>query len=112
MLKHQNKAVFWIILILIQAMKVQSGPIACSTCLTAVGSVFSGTGTAVGGCFALGIPQLICGCLAGLGTVVGIGGIIICTTVCFLPTPWFMKYPLSQSLLHFHILNPKNKDES
>jgi len=43
--------------------------------------------TAVSGCFSLGIPNLICACMAGIGGVTAIAGAISCIAICLTPLP-------------------------
>ena len=87
MFANQKKALLLLVLILVSIHNVKAGPAACAACLTAVGGVLGGSGTAAAGCFTLGFPPAVCTCLAGLGFTVGLLGVMTCIPVCLAPTP-------------------------
>ncbi len=60
MINNQKKTLFLVILFLGTIVHVESEPLACGACLTAVGAVIGGTGTSAGGCFVLGFPPAVC----------------------------------------------------
>ncbi len=90
MWNNQKSALILIFIIMTSIPTTKAGPIACQTCLMAVGAIIGGTGTAAGGCFTLMFPPAICSCLAGLGISVGLAGLIMCIPPCIAPTPWYI----------------------
>ena len=78
---------FTLILLCAIFTPTSQGPLTCSACFAAMGLVATGTGTSIGGCYALLVPQAICTCIAGLGLSVSIYAIYVCGTICFTPTP-------------------------
>ena len=78
-------AIFFIICLLSQ--QITAGPLTCAACFgyggTGTSSMFAGAGS----CFAMGIPHLVCGCLATLGIGASIVTVVICLPICLAPTP-------------------------